>query len=249
MSDLLKLAPAGQVEQMAADLTALTAKDYTEQIVNYYEDNFTILKVNNLPVMVSKFNKRVNDGETTYSDINGIFKLDRCEAVKISDATENELNKLVNELQLWINDFYPNGIIRVFEYEEGHEICINSTAVKSTAYWSSHWISHYHLPKDGKVTATVKLLIHYYEDGNVQMNANKTFTVDPLKEFNVKSVLDLIKTVEHKYHEQVKTVDMTETFKNLRRQLPLTKQEIEWEKVFCIHLGSRLFNDEQERNK
>ena len=234
MSDLklLALAPPGQVESMAADLTALTSKEYTKEVVKYFEDNFAILKVNDLPVMVSKFNKTTTETETTYKDINGVFKLDKYTAVKVSDVPESDLSKLVNELQQWLSDFYPNGVIRVFENENGHEICINSTAIKHTAYWSSHWISHYHVPKTGNVTAAIKVLIHYYEDGNVQMNANKTFTVDPLKEFNAKTVLELIKTVEHKYHEQVKTVDMTETFKNLRRQLPLTKQEIEWEKVF-----------------
>eukprot|EP00834_Sanchytrium_tribonematis_P004621 NODE_238_length_11959_cov_0.380270.p6 type:complete len:235 gc:universal NODE_238_length_11959_cov_0.380270:10211-10915(+) len=234
MADLLKLAPAGQIEHMASDLSALTGQDYTNEIIQYLESNFCILKLDDLPVMISPFNKSKQEEDTVYTDIHGVFKLSKSTPIKVSNAPENELFKMSNELQEYVTDFYPNGIIRVFHDENGHHVLINSTAIKLNAFWSSHWISHYHFPKDGNITATIKVLIHYYEDGNVQQTANKTFTIDPIKEFNTKNVLDVIKTVEHKYHEQIKTADMTETFKNLRRQLPLTKQEIEWEKVILI---------------
>ena len=240
MSKLLELAPPGQIEQMAKEMTGLTGKNYDSEVLEYLEENFGILMIENTTVMVSKYNRKTVDGSTIYYDINGQFKLENGKAIKVGEAIETDYTKMVPELQQWIVDFYPNGIIRVFDTEEGLHVCINSTAVKQSAFWGAHWLSHYFIPKQGNITASIKILLHYYEDGNVQMNCHKSFTVDPLKEVNCKSILEVIKTVEQKYHEQVKTADMTDTFKNLRRQLPLTKQEIEWEKVFYIHIGKWL---------
>jgi capping protein (actin filament) muscle Z-line, alpha len=84
--------------------------------------------------------------------------------------------------------------------------------------------------------------VHYYEDGNVALTSSKSF-----KDLDINGDADeIIKKVaalEKQYQEEVNRaiVGMNESsFKSLRRQLPVTRQKVEWEKVRGYSLGENL---------
>ena len=81
--------------------------------------------------------------------------------------------------------------------------------------------------------------VHYYEDGNVRLLTNKPLTAS-ISSGSGASIAREISTAERKYQDELNKgfVTLSEgAFKGLRRQLPVTRQKIEWEKVASYRLG------------
>lgn len=81
--------------------------------------------------------------------------------------------------------------------------------------------------------------MHYYEDGNVRL-----LTTKPVEEVQVGStggdIVREIAKVEKAYQEELNKAfgQLSEgAFKGLRRQLPITRQKIDWEKIGSYRLG------------
>lgn len=78
--------------------------------------------------------------------------------------------------------------------------------------------------------------MHYYEDGNVQLNANKTFKsivcLCLIQDYNgIDAILKFIMEKENEIHSAMGVFflqDSVNLLKNLRRPLPITKSKVEW---------------------
>lgn len=87
-------------------------------------------------------------------------------------------------------------------------------------------------PSSNSVSGTVRVDVHYYEDGNVRMNTSKN--VDIGSASSADAVVKEISKAENKYQEELNrafTALAEGSFKGLRRQLPVTRQRVEWEKI------------------
>lgn len=74
--------------------------------------------------------------------------------------------------------------------------------------------------------------MHYYEDGNVRMSTSKS--VEVASASGADAVVRDIAKAENKFQEELNRafVQLAEgSFKGLRRQLPVTRQRVEWEKI------------------
>lgn len=85
--------------------------------------------------------------------------------------------------------------------------------------------------------------MHYYEDGNVRMSTSKT--VEVANASGADAVVREIAKAENKFQEELNRafVQLAEgSFKGLRRQLPVTRQRVEWEKIggYRVSLASRM---------
>lgn len=92
------------------------------------------------------------------------------------------------------------------------------------------------------VTGKIHVDVHYYEDGNVALNTHKPVSIS-VPSVSAESIISRIATAERDYQEELNRafVRMAEgAFKGLRRQLPITRQKIEWEKVSGYKLGKSL---------
>lgn len=84
--------------------------------------------------------------------------------------------------------------------------------------------------------------MHYYEDGNVRLTTSKKLSSTSTSE----SAPDIIRTVakvEKAYQEELNRgfSRLSEgEFKSLRRQLPVTRQKVEWEKVGSYRAGKEI---------
>lgn len=81
--------------------------------------------------------------------------------------------------------------------------------------------------------------VHYYEDGNVRLTTNKPISVS-VPSGTGSGIAKEISTGEKKYQEELNRGfnNLSEgAFKGLRRQLPVTRQKIEWDKVASYRLG------------
>ncbi len=92
------------------------------------------------------------------------------------------------------------------------------------------------------MTGTINVNVHYYEDGNVALTTTKPISISSAGN-SASEIMRKIATAEKAYQEELNRsfVAMNEqSFKGLRRQLPVTRQKVEWEKVGGYRLGSDL---------
>jgi capping protein alpha len=78
--------------------------------------------------------------------------------------------------------------------------------------------------------------VHYYEDGNVRLTTSKPVAhiSIPASGSTAAEVMKQIAATEKRYQEELNrgfTALSEGSFKSLRRQLPVTRQKVEWEKV------------------
>jgi len=111
----------------------------------------------------------------------------------------------------------------------------------------SVWTIKFKPGGEAKLEGNVRLQVHYYEDGNVQLvtNFNKSSSVKTpsdakgLADAVVKQIskleMEYQNAVEHSYQTMGDT-----TFKALRRVLPITRERIKWEKIRNYRIGSEV---------
>ncbi|SNX81746.1 related to CAP1 - F-actin capping protein alpha subunit [Melanopsichium pennsylvanicum] len=115
-------------------------------------------------------------------------------------------------------------------------------------FWSGRWRASYTLdPLSRTLTSSLSVQVHYFENGNVQLNASKprTFTLPSTEEGEtlIKEVVKVISNHEDGWQkglEQSYDQLAEGAFKALRRQLPLTRQKLDWDKVLNYKLGDEL---------
>ena len=101
---------------------------------------------------------------------------------------------------------------------------------------NGRWRSTYFLnPSSCTLSGNIKVDVHYYEDGNVRLTTSKSVRDTSISgSITAPEVMKQIARMEKQYQEELNKsfTSLSEgTFKGLRRQLPVTRQKVEWEKV------------------
>ncbi|KAI0301149.1 F-actin capping protein alpha subunit [Multifurca ochricompacta] len=154
----------------------------------------------------------------------------------------------------YLDSHFNDGTTSVFATPNstGHFVIqIVANKYNPVNFWSGRWRSEYIVDLDArKITGQVLVNVHYYEQGNVQLETKHKASItlpasivasSPSSSAN--KVLALIAGQESTYQESLGDVyhEMGEkTFKGLRRALPLTRQKLDWDKVLGYKLGAEL---------
>lgn len=91
--------------------------------------------------------------------------------------------------------------------------------------------------------------MHYYEDGNVRLVTDKVVS-GTIPSGTGAGISKEISVTEKKYQDELNKgfVGLSEgAFKGLRRQLPVTRQKIEWDKVTSYRLGQDIGGGSSKR--
>jgi len=149
----------------------------------------------------------------------------------------------------YVQQHYPHGATTVYGKDGKIILCISSARFNPNNYWNGRWRSvwTYH---DGELIGHFKIVVHYYEDGNVQLNTDttqkttitETGSPDAIAAAAIKAITKVEQAFQQALDASYGTMGET-TFKALRRALPITRQRIDWSslsKVKGYRLGSEM---------
>jgi capping protein alpha len=146
----------------------------------------------------------------------------------------------------YIEQHYPHGATTVYGKDGQVIICISSARFNPHNFWNGRWRSVWTF-SDGELTGHFKLVVHYYEDGNVQLNTDHTVKI-PISESGgpdalAAAAVKAIAKAEQGYQQALDTSYQTmgdTTYKALRRALPITKTKIDWNKIKNYKIGGEM---------
>jgi len=155
----------------------------------------------------------------------------------------------------YITSHYKFGVTTVYGSSSDGNItivaCIESHAFEPKNFWNGRWRGEWSMTFSDSGGSTdlkgqVRVQVHYYEDGNVQLVSSKEVN-QSIKVTNeastAKSFVSVISEEEGSYQQALTanyhTMSGT-TFKALRRQLPVTRSRIDWNKILGYKIGEDL---------
>jgi len=167
----------------------------------------------------------------------------------VDPASEPLRAALQKAVEQYVNDQYPFGTGGVYSGKENClYVCITSTRFNPQNFWNGRWRSVWTVPlaKSGNVTLSgrIRLQVHYYEDGNVQLHTDTakkvtmTAAADPaaMSQAIIKAIVKAEQTFHTALDASYAVMGET-TCKALRRALPITGQRINWTLIHTYRLG------------
>jgi len=152
----------------------------------------------------------------------------------------------------YATEYYPLGALGVYSTkgDDGKltcTVCLSAARFQGANFNNGRWRSSWQCQVERgqvKLTGMVKIHVHYYEDGNVQLTTDLTKSLTVPDKGNpaatASEVLKAVQKVEADFQVALESSygHMSDTtFKALRRVLPITRTKIDWEKILKYKLG------------
>ena len=234
LKELLCNSPAGQVQKVSTFCTEL--------FPNYSE-------------FIGKEAQTKMEKDGYICDGQLITEHDGNKQLDSEDAFEVELK---GKLDNYIKELFPEtGAFSVNKINENEwKVHIVGERLKPKAFWSGHWhstwsiefINDAHESNEFKIEGKIDLIVHYHEEGSVQLSANKeipsrvNFKAENSSKaiekiyFKIKDSEDAVQLALNEAYQQLSE----NMFKKLRRQLPVTRTKMDWGKFVNYNLSNEL---------
>jgi len=267
--NFIRSAPPGEFNEVFNDVRVLLNDDNllktqaNNAFAQYDTDQFTPCKVSgaNNPVLITQHGK-VAEGRFIDPSSKQQFHYDhlRKEASDVEqhhadNSSESWRESVEATMREYVAAHYPDGNVTVYTPSTDKlVICIEDHQFQPQNFWNGRWRSEWSLEfnpsnpgEAGTLKGTLKLQVHYYEDGNVQLVSNKDIEAEEITVQDPKHLAGVIqkavKAAETTYQQAINEnyEKMSSTaFKSLRRQLPITRTKIDWNKIVSYKVGKDL---------
>lgn len=266
-SDFILHSPPGEFNEVFNDVRVLLSNDgllkegASGAFVQYNKDQLTPARLEGSPYccLITEYNDlgggRFGDPRTKQS-----FRYDHLRK-EASDPQpwqpipelESKRSMIESEVTNYTLNHYKHGFCSVFSTDNGEGraivVCIEDHQFQPKNFWNGRWRSVWTVQLENpqaEVTGVLKVQVHYYEDGNVQLVSSKEIKEGMAylsDEQLARELVHLMETSESEYQSAIsanyETMSDT-TFKALRRQLPVTRSKIDWNKIVGFSIGKEL---------
>eukprot|EP00743_Colponemidia_sp_Colp-15_P001823 GILK01001988.1.p1 GENE.GILK01001988.1~~GILK01001988.1.p1 ORF type:complete len:318 (-),score=43.73 GILK01001988.1:94-1002(-) len=168
-------------------------------------------------------------------------------SAQLPDEAEPYRDAIQQAVTAYVNQYYPENMCHFAVYskmENGNvtiTVCLSSKSVNLRNFWSGGWRSRWQLSfiphQKGPIElkGSVKIDVHYYEDGNVQMKEQKPVSVSIPEHQDAAAlgaaVAAAIQNAETELQSALEDMYVSlsdETFRAMRRVLPITGERMDW---------------------
>ncbi|KAL8940541.1 MAG: hypothetical protein Q9216_002758 [Gyalolechia sp. 2 TL-2023] len=260
VSAFVEGAPPGELADVIAggDVKKLTVNEpklldsITPAFRKYNEEQLTTVQLpgSNKHVLISSYNS-LGDGRYYDTESQRSFSFNH-QTQKASDVQpytpdsehSDLISSLLKSLSTHATEHYPSSTSTVCFHPPTSTLTLLlvSNKYSPSNFWNGRWRSTYHFsPSTSTLSGLINVDVHYYEDGNVRLTTRKKIEELKLDEGGngnvgvlAAEVVRKVEGVERRYQEELNRgfAGLSEgEFKGLRRQLPVTRQKVEWEKV------------------
>lgn len=268
---LISEAPPGEFKEVVNDVRTLLNDDtlvqesLAESFAEYSRDQLVSVKIDNSEqeCLITDAND-LKDGRFFDPRSKQSFRVDHVrnqasefEAYETDEQAESWRAALEKELTTYAKERYPSGTCTVVGTSQGDSITlqafIESHKFEAKNFWNGRWRSKWSItfePNQGEaeLTGNIKSQIHYFEDGNVQLMTDRDVNEKVTTQNEASTGKDIVRiiresedTFQQSINENYQSMSDS-TFKTLRRQLPMTKQKIDWNKMAAYTIASGLKN-------
>jgi len=157
------------------------------------------------------------------------------------------------EMQAYAKAFLPSAVVTTYG-SEGNGIkvvsCYSASLADLNNYWAGAWRAEWSLevPKGGSIgTLTGKLVVHvhYFEDGNVQLDDKAVFQRECPAGADVvgSEFVGKVREIEQQFAAKLEEIYSTmsdSVLQGLRRRLPVTRTKFDWDKLAVAKLAGDL---------
>jgi len=239
------------VNKLVQDPATLTDEAVTKIIKEYNHEQMAFAphpKNDGTMCMVSTFGL-TGDGRYYNAQINQTLTFDHkqqkfvaaSDGKSTADAALNKYRAATQKaLDGYVETTYKAGKVCAvaFAADGRLTICISAKNVHLGNFWTGGWRSCYNVDvKQGSddLKGTIKVGVHYFEDGNVQLHAN----MDQAAKVNITAkddesggaIVAAIAKLENDFHAHLEEMYVkmhTTTFKSMRRFFTLQREPMKW---------------------
>ncbi|EGG09139.1 uncharacterized protein MELLADRAFT_34510 [Melampsora larici-populina 98AG31] len=257
-SNFILQSPPGEVNDVFNDVRPIVGDDAELEngllpaLSQYNTEQLTLVELPNakIPAMICEAAK-LNEGiENLYMDPNSsqtfIFDHLRLTVKDVKaytpkkDTIEETRFEISNQAEKYVKEHYQGGVWKVSNEVEDEEkkfqLYIVGNKYNPGNYWTGRWRSIYEIDlTSGTVKGQIQVNVHYYEQGNVSLSSSfLTNSCSGSGSVTASQVIKSISQAETAYQKSVNLAYMElgdDTFKQLRRALPVTKQKIDWNNI------------------
>jgi capping protein alpha len=273
----LMSSPTGEIEDVITDVkklvndpVVLTEDALTKILAGYNTEQLTsAVDPDGNPVLITTYGQVAQD---LFLDPNTgrVLRFDHRKR-KITEATEQKQvlkdsiakyrSAIASSLSSYIEANYKEGkcVAAVYGADNGTiTVCVSAKNVHLGNFWTGGWRSVFSLNVSGtgstEMKANIKINVHYFEDGNVQLNThvdktiNVTITGDD--EATGKNVAVAVAQVESEFQSQLEEMYVNmhrTTFKAMRRFLPVSRSPMVWN--LAAHSLAGEVNEKEDKTK
>jgi capping protein alpha len=181
----------------------------------------------------------------------------------VDNRAESMRRAIEHQVEEYVKTHFPNGTTSIYGSSQSPDctteitVCIEDHEFQSRNHWGGRWRSLWTIKISGPkaaITGLLRIQVHYYEDGNVQLLSKKDVKHEMTVQDDSKFASDFVKYVksaENEYQSAISDnyVKMSDTtFKALRRQLPMTRTKIDWGKLLGYKIGNEVVKAKKDQN-
>jgi len=248
--------PIGEFDQVVEDLKHLTDREVLgsnlPSIARKYnlENMVTAENTDGVKTIVC-VHGQVDDNKYLEPNSNKVYKFDHIKRAFTASVDEKQsidakYASMRSAFQKALNTYVENNyetekvVAAVYCSDDGViNACISAKNIHLGNFWTGSWRAVYttSVASSGKGTlkGVIKVRVHYFEDGNVQLVTN----VDKEADINISdptstalSFIEKVGKFETDYQNALEEMYVKmhkDTFKQMRRFLPITKTEMSWD--------------------